>query len=112
MKAIAYALGVSLLASPALAAPLKWVSAPVFIGQTTGSNGPALTYYPAIFAVTPNADGYYEVWVQVQFFAQESYADHQAIQERAACNKTGDDSCVNGQPGWVETLQTNPIFPQ
>ena len=112
MKAIALALGVSLMAGSALAAPLQWVSAPVFVGQTMGKNGPALTYYPSIVAITPDGNGLYEVWTQVQFYSQESFADHQAIQMRAACNKTGDNSCVAGMPGWVETFETSPVYPQ
>ena len=111
MKAIVCALGISLLAGPALAAPLKWVSAAVFVGQTMGKSGPALTYYPAIISTTPDAQGYYETWTQEQFYAQESFADHEAIQMRAACNLSGDNSCVNGVPGWVETLNPNPIIP-
>ena len=112
MKAITLALGLSLLAGPTLAAGLQWVSAPVFVGQTMTQSGLALTYYPSIISITPDSAGYYEVWTEVKAYTQESYADHEAIQERAACNKTGDNSCVNGQPGWVETLNSNPIFPQ
>ncbi len=113
MKNIALALGLTLIAgSPAMAAGLKWVSSAVFVGQTPSKNGAlALTYYPSIVSTTPDASGYYEVWTQVQFYSQESFADHEAIQMRAACNLTGDNSCVNGQPNWVETLQTNPVYP-
>ena len=113
MKVIALALGVSLMAGPALADPLKWDSAVVFVGQTISKNGsPALTYYPSIVSITPDASGNYEVWTQVQTYTQESFADHEAIQMRAACNTTGDNSCVAGQPGWVESLHAEPIYPQ
>lgn len=111
MKAIALALGISVMAGPALAGGLQWVSAAVFVGQTMGKSGLALTYYPSIISITPDPQGYYEAWTQVQFYSQESFADHEAIQMRAACNKTGDNSCVIGQPGWVETLNPNPIIP-
>ena len=112
MKAFTVALGISLMAGPAFAGSLQWVSAPVFAGQTMTQAGLALTYYPSIVSITPDASGAYEVWTQLKPYAQESYADHEAIQERAACNKTGDNSCVSGQPGWVETLNPGPIYPQ
>ena len=111
MKAIALALGISLLAAPSFAAGIKWVSADVFVGQTQTPTGAVLTYYPSIIAITPDAAGYYEVWTEVKVYTQESFADHEAIQERAACNMTGDNSCVNGQQYWVETLNPNPIIP-
>ncbi len=112
MKAFALALGLGVMAAPALAANLQWVSAPVFVGQVTAKNGTFLTYYPSIVSITPDDQGNYEVWTQVRKYQQESYADHLAIQMRAECNKTGDNSCVAGKPGWVETLEPNPVYPQ
>ena len=111
MKSIAFALAVGVMAGPALAGTLQWVSAPVFVGQLPAKDGLYLTYYPSIVSITPDAQGYYEVWTQRRKYQQESYADHEAIQERAMCNATGDNSCVNGKPGWIETLQANPVYP-
>ena len=98
MKTIALAVAASLLAVPAMASGMQWVSAPVFVGQThKPGKGLALTWYPAIISTSTDANGYYEVWVQNKPYYQESYADHKAIKARATCDETGDNSCVNGQ---------------
>jgi hypothetical protein len=113
LKVAALACGISLLAGPALASGLKWVSAPIFVGQTQKpGKGLALTWYPSIISITQDASGAYEVWIQNKPYYQESYADHKAISERASCNETGDNSCVNGHAGWNEILISNPIAPQ
>jgi hypothetical protein len=96
-----------------LAAPLaahagtKWISAPVFIGQTTEPNGTKhVTYLAAIQSVQPDSAGYYELFVQQTPHYQESYADAIAIKARAECNKAGDNSCVFGKTDWKEMLVT------
>ena len=110
MKIPALVLAASLVAAPAFASGMQWVSAPVFVGQTQKpGKGLALTYYPAIISTSQDSSGYYEVWVQYKPYYQESYADHKAIKERAECNLTGDNSCVNGQADWHEILISNPI---
>lgn len=112
IKALVLALGISALAGPAMADGIKWVSSTVFVGEKLLSSGVmGLAYYPSIIAITPDANGLYEVWVQPTPHAQESYADHEAISYRALCNATGDNSCVNGQAGWVETTHSEAIFP-
>ncbi len=111
MRATLLALGISVLATPALASGLQWVSAPLFVGQTQKpGKGLSLTWYPTIISTTPDASGSYELWIQYKPYYQESFADHKAIKERATCNETGDNSCVNGQPGWHEVLITNPTL--
>ena len=102
------ALAAAMMTAPVLAsAATTWVSAPVFIGQTTKSNGnKSVTYFAAIESEQPNSSGQYELFVSTKPFYQESYADHQAIAMRAACNTTGDDSCVAGKGQWQEYLVT------
>ena len=111
MKKFVLAMGISLLAGPALASGLQFVSAPVFVGQTQKpGKGLAPTWYAALMSTSKDAAGYYEVWVQNKPYYQESFADHKALKERASCNSTGDNSCVAGQAGWNEVLISNPIF--
>ncbi len=106
MKRFALAAAILLSAAPAMAAGLQFNSAPVFIGQVETQHGIiGLGYYASIMSVGPNAQGYMEIWTNTAVIqSQESYADHLAIQMRAICNKSGDNSCVNGVPGWQETL--------
>ena len=96
-----------------IAAPLAaeagttWVSAPIFIGQTAKADGTKhVTYLAAIQSVQPDANGYYELFIEQTPHYQESYADAIAIKARAKCNITGDNSCVFGKPGWREMLVT------
>ena len=111
MKIPTLALGISLLAGPAFASGMQWVSAPIFVGQTQKpGKGLALTWYPAIMSINQDGAGEYEVWIQDKPYYQESFADHKAIKLRASCNETGDNSCVNGQAGWREILISNPMF--
>ena len=111
MKATALALALTVTAGPAFATGLQWVSAPIFVGQTQKpGKGLATTWYPSIISTSPDAAGSYEVWIQYKPYYQESFADHKAIKERAECNLTGDNSCVNGQAGWHEILVTNPTI--
>ena len=102
------ALAVFLMASPVVAsAATTWASAPVFIGQTTKSNGnKSVTFLAAIESEQPNSSGQYELMVSSKPFYQESFADHQAIAMRAACNKTGDDSCIANNPYWQKYMVT------
>jgi hypothetical protein len=97
-----------LAASPVVAsAATTWVSAPVFIGQTTKANGnKAVTYLAAIESAQPNSSGQYELFVSNKPFYQESFADRQAIAMRASCNSTGDDSCVTGNAKWQKYMVT------
>ena len=110
MRIPALALAASLIAAPAFAAGMQWVSAPIFVGQTQKpGKGLAVTYYASIASTSTDSSGYYEIWIQNKPYYQESYADHTAIKMRAACNETGDDSCVSGQPDWHVIMFSNPI---
>ena len=105
MKRLAFAAVLLLSASPAIAAGLKFNSMPVFLGQVQTQHGIVdLAYEAQIMSTTPDAQGYIEVFTHTVVQSQESYADHLAIQTRAACNASGDNSCVLGQPNWQETL--------
>jgi hypothetical protein len=102
------ALAAALFTVPAFAqTKMTWVSAPVFIGQATKPDGSKhVTYLAAIQSEQPDANGSYELFVQTKPYYQESFADRKAIHVRALCNASGDNSCVIGQPGWQEILQT------
>ena len=102
------ALAAAIFAGPAFAqSRLSWVSAPVFIGQTAKADGSKhVTYLAAIQSEQPDASGQYELFVDTKPFYQESFADVVAIKKRAACDETGDNSCVLNRPGWQEVLET------
>ena len=104
-----------LFAVPAMAqTKLSWFSAPLFYGQTTDSKGAnVLTYLATIRSTTADADGVFEFWVNTKPFYQESYADVASLNARKECDASGDNSCVSGQPGWVEITETasSPIPP-
>jgi hypothetical protein len=102
------ALLVSCIAAPLAAqAGTTWVSAPVFIGQTAKVDGAKhVTYLAAIQSEQPDANGYYELFVQQTPHYQESFADAIAVKARAKCNATGDNSCVYGKPDWKEVFVT------
>jgi hypothetical protein len=87
------------LAIPAAAQGLQWVSAPVFMGQTSPGSK-TLYWLPAIMSTTPDGTGNYELWVQNIPHYQESYADAIAVKARALCDKSGSNSCVSGQSTW------------
>ena len=102
------ALAALMMTAPAFAqsAKLTWTSNVTFVGQTATTNGgTALTYLAEIRSTTPDANGFYELFVQTKPYYQESFADHEAIEMRAACNATGDNSCVLNVPGWTEYLE-------
>lgn len=100
-----------LATTAANAQPMSWTSAPVFIGQTETQHGiRGLGYVAQIASTTPDAQGNYEVWTFNVVQSQESFADHLAIQTRAQCNASGDNSCVLGVPGWQEVLIPTEIF--
>jgi hypothetical protein len=105
----------SLSVAPAMAYAAKpiWNSATFFVGQTKNpkTGYPALTYYPAIVSTIADNAGNYETWVQYKPYYQESYAIKKAVAERAACIKTNDNSCVNGQPFWHEQTSPTPFLP-
>ena len=105
MKKVVFTALAMLSAGPAMAAGLQFNSMPVFLGQVQTQHGiVALGYQAQIVSTTPDAQGYIEVFTNQVVQSQESYADHLAIQTRAACNATGDNSCAQGQPNWAETL--------
>lgn len=90
-----------------MAAGLKFYSMPVFLGQVKTQHGIIdLGYEAQIMSTTPDQQGYIEVFTNQVVQSQESYADHLAIKTRAACNASGDNSCVFGDPNWKETLLT------
>ena len=109
MKKILLPIAALFLSYPAMAqTKLSWFSAPLFYGQTTDANGvKVLTYLATIQSTTPDANGVYEYWVDTKPFYQESFADVTALNERKACDATGDNSCVSGAPGWIEITQTS-----
>jgi hypothetical protein len=106
VRQVIFAAAFLLSAGQASATGLKFNSMPVFLGQVqTQHGGVGLGYVAQIMSTTPDAQGYIEIFTHTGVVqTQESYADHLAIQTRAACNATGDNSCVLGVPGWQETL--------
>jgi hypothetical protein len=107
-KTLLAAVAFAAFASPAFAerGPYAWFSAPIYIGQGQdphNSNNKQVPLFVAMLFSSKAPDG--EQYIFLHYGApqtQESYADHEALQLRAQCNATGDDSCVQGQPGWVE----------
>jgi hypothetical protein len=95
----------ALLATTAANAQTKmqWVSGPILIGQgITQQGNPGTIFHGVVIATTEDAQGNYEAWVDATNEALADYAGHAADQLRAACNKTGDNSCFANMPQWKE----------